>query len=46
MRQLTNKVLAMMVAVEMDSRQEMRRQPVVIRHAVAISRRNRIGTVS
>ena len=37
---LTNMVLAMIVAVEMDSKQLASRQVVVIRHVVAISSKN------
>ena len=41
--QLTNMVLAMIVAVEMDNRQEMSKHPVAIRHDVAINSRNSIA---
>ena len=43
-QRLTNIVLAMMVAVEMERRQEKSRQAVVIRHVVAISSRKSSGT--
>ena len=37
-------VLAIMVAVEMDSKQDARRQAVVMRHVVAISNRKSSAT--